>query len=81
MSDFEPGDRVRYIPGHAHGDPTHPDCEDGIVRGRSENFYFVVYDNPTRGVMATLADAERWTAAATLPDDLIRLPEQESGDE
>jgi hypothetical protein len=31
-----------------------------------------------RGVMATLADAERWTAAATLPDDLIRLPEQES---
>lgn len=28
---FAPGQRVRYIPGHAHGDRCHPDCEDGTV--------------------------------------------------
>ena len=36
---FEPGDAVRYIPGHAHGDRGHPDCEDGRVS--SENGYSV----------------------------------------
>lgn len=25
------GDRVRYIPFHAYGDPHHPDCEDGAI--------------------------------------------------
>ncbi len=25
------GDRVRYVPYHAHGDITHADCEDGVV--------------------------------------------------
>lgn len=28
---FSPGDRVIYIPMHAHGDRGHPDCERGCV--------------------------------------------------
>ena len=27
-TDLREGDRVRYVPGHANGDPNHPDCED-----------------------------------------------------
>ena len=26
---FSIGQRVRYVPGHAHNDQKHPDCEDG----------------------------------------------------
>ena len=75
MSDLKPGDRVRYIPGHAHGDSGHPDCEDGIVRSLNrEGFPFVVYDNAVRGVLDTLQKAERWTAACTDPGDLMPLP-------
>jgi len=29
--DFKPGDRVIYIPRHAHGDSHHPDAEQGVV--------------------------------------------------
>lgn len=28
---FKAGDEVTYIPGHAHGDRSHPDCEHGRV--------------------------------------------------
>lgn len=31
LEDFKPGMAVRYVPGHAHGDIGHPDCEDGRV--------------------------------------------------
>jgi hypothetical protein len=62
------------MPGHARGDSTHPDCEDGIVRGfNSQGFPFVVYDNATRGKMLTLELAKRWTAACTHPSDLVPL--------
>jgi len=30
-ADFAPGDLVRYVPGHAHGNVRHADCEDGKV--------------------------------------------------
>jgi len=28
---FVPGQHVRYVPYHAHGDASHPDCENGVV--------------------------------------------------
>lgn len=28
---FKAGDHVRYVPYHAHGDTSHPDCENGVV--------------------------------------------------
>ncbi|MGI9293433.1 MAG: hypothetical protein ACR2PS_05570 [Pseudomonadales bacterium] len=77
-SELSIGQRVRYIPGHAHGDSNHPDCEDGIVRSfNPQGKPFVVYDNATRGRMLTLALAEPWTAACTDPSDLV--PETKGG--
>jgi len=43
VTDFEPGDAVRYVPNHAHGDATHKDCENGIVSSRNDKFVFVRY--------------------------------------
>ena len=39
----KPGDRVRYTPGHAHGDTGHPDCEDGTVVTVREAITFVQF--------------------------------------
>jgi hypothetical protein len=43
LSDFKPGMRVLYIPGHAHGDWEHPDCEDGVVTSVNDFFVFVQF--------------------------------------
>ena len=39
----EAGDRVIYVPRHAHGDINHPDCEYGIVKEIALNGIFVNY--------------------------------------
>lgn len=44
MSDFQHGDRVVYIPGHAKGDRNHPDCERGTVSSANEHAVFVKFD-------------------------------------
>jgi hypothetical protein len=31
MTNFLPGQHVRYVPYHANGDAAHPDCENGVV--------------------------------------------------
>lgn len=36
--------RVRYVPFHAHGDRTHPDCEDGSISTFNDNTVFVKFD-------------------------------------
>jgi hypothetical protein len=41
LDDFNVGDRVRYVPYHAHGDQSHNDCEDGIVTSKNDKFVFV----------------------------------------
>lgn len=46
LSDFEVGQHVRYVPYHAHGDASHPDCENGVVSSISENFVFVRFKGP-----------------------------------
>ena len=42
--DFADGQRVRYIPGVAKGDPKHPACEDGRVSSHNSRFVFVKFD-------------------------------------
>jgi len=59
--DFKEGDAVVYIPGHAHGDRNHPDCERGIVSSQNGVNVFVRYYE--RGIL-------QHTAQATDPDDL-----------
>jgi hypothetical protein len=60
LADFKRGDRVRYIPGHAHGDSHHPDCHTGTVTSVSVHFVFVRF----KGEKSEACDAEdliKWT--------------------
>lgn len=43
---FKPGDRVIYVPLHAHGERSHPDCEHGKVSSLNERTgdVFVKFD-------------------------------------
>ena len=61
-SDFREGDKVLYIPNHAHGDPNHKDCERGIVSSQNGNYVFVRYIH--HGVQSR--------AKATYPGNLVR---------
>jgi hypothetical protein len=64
-NEFVPGDRVRYVPHHARGDITHPDCEDGTVKrcGKHPGVVFVIYDN----------DLPHATAKGCAPEALVRI--------
>ena len=63
-TDFKEGDAVRYIPMHAHGDRSHPDCENGIVSSSNALYVFVRYYYKGGGL--------RETGQATSPDDLVK---------
>jgi hypothetical protein len=67
-SRFEPRMRVRYVPGHAHGDSSHPDCQDGRVSSQNGHSVFVKFD-PT---VARLGWAGT-TSQSCDPSDLVRL--------
>lgn len=41
---MNPGTRVAYVPGHAHGNVNHPDVERGTVSGSTAQFIFVTFD-------------------------------------
>ena len=58
MSAFLVGDRVVYVPGHAKGDRSHPDCQRGTVAGISSAAVFVRFGQ------------EGTTAQACSPSDL-----------
>lgn len=60
-ADFHEGETVLYIPRHAQGDITHPDCEHGIVSSQNGEYVFVRYYR--NGVL-------QQTAQATTPTDL-----------
>ena len=52
LDDIHEGMRVLYIPPHAHGERTHPDCQRGIVTSTNATHVFVRYgtdrhSNPT----------------------------------
>lgn len=67
-NDFRPGQRVRYIPGHAYGDMCHPDCEDGTVSSLGEDNVRVRFDKHVGRLGWDGA-----TAQACTPDDLVLL--------
>lgn len=67
LEDAKKGQRVKYIPAHAQGDPNHKDCETGVVKSKNDIYIFVIYDN-LMGVMTT--GDEPYTPAATRPEDL-----------
>lgn len=73
MKDYKHGDKVRYIPNHANGDATNPDCQNGIVSSVNEKFVFVKYDNLM--CIMTTGD-EPYTAQATKRENLVRLQPQ-----
>ena len=68
-SDFKKGERVKYVPDHAHGDPAHPDCETGVVSSTNDKYVFVKYDNAAC-IMVT--GDEPYTAQGTLPQNLVK---------
>ncbi len=68
-TDFKKGDSVLYIPTHAHGNKSHPDCERGVVSSINDRFIFVKYDNLM--CIMTTGD-EPYTAKATSPEDLVK---------
>jgi hypothetical protein len=41
--DFHEGETVLYVPRHAQGDITHPDCEHGVVSSQNGESVFVRY--------------------------------------
>lgn len=62
VTDFQQGDRVVYVPGHANGDPKSTACERGVVSSTNDRFVFARYGGGT-------------TAQATDPRDLLLLRE------
>ena len=65
--DFFKSEGVRYVPGHANGDITHRDCENGIVSSTNSKVVFVRYIRHN-----TLQE----TSQATDPRDLIKIKPQ-----
>ena len=47
MEKFLVGDMVKYVPFHAKGDASHPDCEHGIITSMTEHSIFVEYGTGT----------------------------------
>ena len=74
---FQHGDKVIYIPGHAHGDATHEDCENGVVSWVNETVpgrawsgtVFVKYDCL---LGEALTGDEPWTSKGTNARDLVK---------
>lgn len=68
--DFTYKMRVRYIPGVAHGDRNHPDCEDGTVSSNNGKYVFVKFD---KQLAAFGGDWEAATSESCCCTDLVRL--------
>jgi hypothetical protein len=41
---FNVGDRVVYIPYHAHGNVDHEDCEYGVITSTNSRYVFVCFE-------------------------------------
>lgn len=65
---FAPGDRVVYVPMHAHGDRAHPDCEHGKVSSvGAGGTVFVRFD-----ASVSRLGWDGATAQGCYPDSLVR---------
>ena len=67
--DYKHSDPVRYIPNHANGDATHPDCQNGVVSSTNDNWVFVKYDCLA---CTMFTGDEPYTAQATKRENLVR---------
>jgi len=45
--DFEAGEHVRWVPEHAKGNASHPDCENGVVTSTNDKWVFVRFTGST----------------------------------
>ena len=52
------GAKVTYIPNHAKGNASHPDCEGGTISSWNDSFIFVNYGKGTNA--ATKAENLVW---------------------
>ena len=52
------GAKVTYIPNHAEGNASHPDCEGGTISSWNDSFIFVNYGRGTNA--ATKAENLVW---------------------
>jgi hypothetical protein len=52
------GSPVTYIPPHADGDASHPDCERGVISSYNESYIFVRFNSPNG--QACSPDRLRW---------------------
>lgn len=68
-ADFKPHQRVRYRPGIAGGDWTHPSCEDGAVSSANDKYVFVKFDKQLQRF-----GWDGTTSQSCDPEDLVRLP-------
>ncbi len=71
------GQRVRYVPDHAHGWHGHPDCEDGVIKRLASDISdndmpaaFVLYDNLDTKM---ITGDEDYTAKRTRLENLILI--------
>lgn len=62
MQELELQDKVLYVPTHAEGDITHPDCERGVITAMRDGGVWVRFGN----------DAH---AKLCYPENLVRLTE------
>ncbi|MBA7563363.1 hypothetical protein ES708_05018 [subsurface metagenome] len=69
-ADFKKGDRVKYIPPYACGDPNHEDCDIGVVSSINDFYVFVKYDNATTNMLTD----EPFTFVPTRAENLIKIP-------
>lgn len=66
-SDFQPGDRVAYVPGEANNNLSHPNVERGRVSSVNEKYVFVRFDK----TVAKLG-WQGTTSQSCRPDDLVK---------
>lgn len=70
LEDCKKGQRVMYVPEHAHSDPEHFDCECGVISSIGSRSVYVKYDKADRIIVT---GEEPCTAESTDPDDLVEI--------
>jgi len=66
--DFLAGERVAYVPMHAHGDLEHSDVEHGEVNTSNDLYVFVKFDKNVKDLGWDGA-----TSQSCRPEDLVKI--------
>jgi hypothetical protein len=65
---IQAGQRVIYVPNHANGDPTHKDCEHGMVSSKNHVNAFVRFDQSVARHGWERATAQSCDPATLVPE-------------